>query len=121
MEISQAYYWLFSGAMIWLALLIGAMLIRSIIGPRITDRILSINMIGTLVVACILILTVFLGEPYLLDVALIYVMISFVVVQVLAMTYIPSHKKRERQPDEAEIRELEERHHNGSTPGKEKL
>ena len=121
MEISQAYTWLLSGAMIWLALLIGAMLIRSIIGPRITDRILSINMLGTLVVACILILAVFLREPYLLDVALIYVMISFVVVLVLAMTYIPSHKKRERRLDEEEIRELEERHHHAGKTEEEKL
>ena len=121
MEISKAYYWLFSGALIWLALLIGAMLIRSIIGPRITDRILSINMIGTLVVACILLMTVLMREAYLLDVALIYVMISFVVVLVLAMTYIPSHKKRERRLDEAEKKELEERYHHGSGTGEEKL
>ncbi len=48
MSIETAYQILFSFALIWLSVLILAMLIRSIHGPRITDRILSINMIGTL-------------------------------------------------------------------------
>nr|MCR4744675.1 sodium:proton antiporter [Lachnospiraceae bacterium] len=69
--------------------------IRAVKGPRVTDRILSVNMIGTMVISSILILSQMLGENYLIDVALIYAMISFLSVIILAAVYIPSRKKRE--------------------------
>ena len=89
MSIDTAYHYLFLGALIFLAVLIGVVLIRSVIGPRITDRILSINMLGTMCVCSIVILSRMLDEGYLLDVALIYAMISFVAVLILASVYIP--------------------------------
>lgn len=92
MTLEQAWNTLFNAALIWLAVLIALMLIRAIIGPRVTDRLLSINMIGTMVICCITILSVMLHESYLVDVALIYAMISFVAVLILAMVYIPSNR-----------------------------
>lgn len=89
MTLESAYSLLYEGALIILALLIGAMLIRSIMGPAVTDRVLAINMIGTMVIASIAILSMYLKENYLLDVGLIYTMISFVSVLVLASVYIP--------------------------------
>lgn len=94
MTLGDAYSCLYTGALIILAVLIGVMLIRSIRGPGVTDRILSINMIGTMVIVCIAVLYAYLGESYLLDVALIYTMISFVTVLVLANVYIPARPKR---------------------------
>ena len=94
MIIETAYQYLFTGAMVLLILLIGIMLVRAVIGPRITDRILSINMIGTMVISCILVLAVWLREDFLTDVAIIYAMISFLAVLMLAATYIPSHAAR---------------------------
>ena len=94
MTVGEAYTCLYTGALVILAVLIGVMLIRSIAGPGVTDRILSINMIGTMVIACIAILYAYLEESYLLDVALIYTMISFVTVLVLASVYIPSRSRR---------------------------
>ena len=94
MTVGEAYTCLYTGALVILAVLIGVMLIRSIGGPGVTDRILSINMIGTMVIACIAILYAYLEESYLLDVALIYTMISFVTVLVLASVYIPSRSRR---------------------------
>ena len=94
MTVDEAYICLYTGALVVLAVLIGVMLIRSIMGPGVTDRILSINMIGTMVISCIAILYAYLGESYLLDVALIYTMISFVTVLVLASVYIPAKPKR---------------------------
>ena len=94
MTVGEAYICLYTGALAVLAVLIGVMLIRSILGPGVTDRILSINMIGTMVISCIAILYAYLGESYLLDVALIYTMISFVTVLVLASVYIPAKPKR---------------------------
>ena len=88
MSIGNAYNILFSIALIWLSMLILCMLIRAIIGPRITDRILAINMIGTMVISCIAILSRLLWESFLADVALIYAMISFISVLILATIYI---------------------------------
>lgn len=96
MTVGEAYTCLYTGALVILALLIGVMLIRSIRGPGVTDRILSINMIGTMVISCIVVLYAYLGESYLLDVALIYTMISFVTVLVLASVYIPAKPKRKK-------------------------
>jgi len=94
MTLEAAYNLLYEGALIFLAILIGAMLIRSIMGPAVTDRVLAINMIGTLVIASIAILSLYIHENYLLDVGLIYTMISFVSVLVLTSVYIPSKIKR---------------------------
>ena len=101
MNIQEAYDMLFSGVLVVLGVLVGIMLIRAIIGPRITDRILSINMIGTLVISAIIVLSMKLDESYLIDVGLIYAMISFIAVLVLASIYIPAKKSRHRYGKEA--------------------
>ena len=88
MTIDQAYTLLYSATLIALAVLIGIMLIRSIRGPQLTDRLLAVNMICTMVIAAILILCVLLEEQYLADVALIYALISFVSVILFASGYI---------------------------------
>ena len=91
MDINTAYQILYSGALLVLAVLIGAMLVRSVIGPRITDRIMCINMIGTMVICSIAILSRMLDENYLVDVALIYAMLSFVAVLMVTTTYLPAN------------------------------
>ncbi len=91
MSVDRAYQYLFLSALIVLGILIGIVLIRSIIGPRITDRILCINMIGTLVICSIAILAIRQDEDYLMDISLIYAMISFLSVLILASVYI--HKR----------------------------
>lgn len=103
MSIQTAYQYLYGGALIWFAVLSSVMLIRSIIGPRITDRILAINMIGTMVICSIVILSRLFEASYLIDVALIYAMVSFIAVLILASIYIPVQKKRGRF--ENEVRE----------------
>ena len=76
-----------------LILLIGAMVIRSIIGPRSTDRIVSVNMLGTMTICSIAVLSVLLDEGYLADFAMIYAMISFVAVLMMASMFVPSKPK----------------------------
>ena len=93
MTIEQAYHALYGGALVVLILLIGAMVIRSIIGPRSTDRIMSVNMLGTMTICSIAILSVLLDEGYLADVAMIYAMISFVAVLMMASMFVPSKPK----------------------------
>ena len=101
MALQNAYTILYSSALTLLGLLTGLMLARAIIGPSITDRILCINMTGTLVIASIAILSRLLGEGYLVDVALIYTMISFISVLMLARIYIPANGLRARTGREA--------------------
>ena len=96
MSVENAYRILFLGALIWFGLLLLITLIRAIIGPRVTDRILSINMICTMVIACTCILASFLNETYLFDVALLYALISFITVLILSATYIPENPTRSK-------------------------
>ncbi len=100
MTVENAYYYLYMAALIWFALLLTVTLVRAVIGPRITDRVLSINMIGTMVISCIAVLSVMLKESYLVDVALIYAMISFIAVLILITIYLPKDKLRGRFAEE---------------------
>lgn len=93
MSVEQAYHILYMAVILVLLLLVGLTMIRSVRGPRITDRIMSVNVIGTLVISAIAILTFMLEEDYLLDVALIYAMISFISVLMLAAIYIPRNAR----------------------------
>lgn len=75
-------------------------LIRAIKGPRTADRVMGINMIGTQTLLAIAVLALYLKENWLLDVSLLYGMISFLAVAVLALTRI-DRKKPEKTEDDA--------------------
>ena len=70
-------------------------LLRAIRGPRIADRIMGINMIGTMVSLTLAILSVWLRQSWLLDVCILYAMISFLAVVVLAKVCIAARKQEE--------------------------
>ena len=63
------------------------------------DRIIGINLIGTTVVITIALLTFVLGEPFLADVAMIYVVISFIAVMTLCRIYINLYARRRREKE----------------------
>ena len=73
-------------------------LVRAIRGPRIADRIMGINMIGTIVSCSLAILSVWLRQSWLLDVCILYALISFLAVVVLAKVCIAA-KKQEVEND----------------------
>ena len=98
MSIEAAYRLLFQGTLIVLAAMAIAALIRTVTGRLTVDKIIGINLISTIVVIAIMILTVLLGEDYLADVALIYVMISFVTVMLLCKIYINLFAEGRDQP-----------------------
>ncbi len=75
--LQKAYDILFWGALIVFALCLTACLIRAILGPRTSDRIVSINMIGTITIIMLAIFSVLLDQNYLADVCIIYAMLSF--------------------------------------------
>lgn len=75
-------------------------LIRAMRGPRVADRIMGINMVGTMAVLALSILSFFLEQGWLLDVAIIYGMISFLAVVVLSHIHITASWNGEDDHDE---------------------
>ena len=53
--------------MVIISVLIIAAIIRSAIGPSMTDRVIAVNMIGTMTIALIAMLTIYMAEDYLLQ------------------------------------------------------
>ena len=66
-----------------LGLLVLAALLYAVLGKRFTDKIVAANMIGTLGLNMIVILAIFLGADYILDVGLVFALLSFLMVIVL--------------------------------------
>ena len=92
--IEQAYKYLYLFLFIVLGICILACLIRGIKGPKLTDRVVAGNMIGTIVMMIITILSGYLNEGYLIDVCTVYAMISFVAVVVLTKVYTKTHHEK---------------------------
>lgn len=80
-------------------------LLRAIKGPRFTDRIVGINMIGTLTIMVMCILSVYFEEAFLVDIAVVYALLSFIAIVVLTRLIIV----RRRAQEEKEQREREGR------------
>ena len=91
-------------ALLVLALFILIAILRSVIGPRVADRIIAVNMIGTMTMVIIAILAVYLGEDYLTDVCLVYAMMSFLAVVVVTKIYtgIAREKRLEKKEEQEE-------------------
>ena len=87
MTLIEQFDWVFYIILIILAIMLLLCLLRAVIGPRIADRLVSVNMMGTMIMCIIVILGVVMNEGYLADIALIYAMISFLAVVVLTKVY----------------------------------
>ncbi len=100
--IANAYQILYTIALCILAVGCLLAMIRAIKGPRIADRVVAVNMIGTMTMLAIAILSMALPhQSYLLDVCLIYVMISFLAVVVLSKIYITVHMDKQEKAQNA--------------------
>lgn len=99
---TEAYSVLYNSTLVVLGLLLLCCLTRAVIGPRIADRIIAINMTGTLVVIIVCILAFLMHEGYLVDVALTYVMLSFLAVVLLTKIYMGVYREKRRREEEAE-------------------
>lgn len=100
--LEQAYEVLFIAALIILAVFLVLSLVRAIIGPRVADRIVAINMMGTMTLAIIAILAVMKQEGYLVDICLIYAMMSFLAVIVLCKVYMGVYRQRKEGKENEE-------------------
>ena len=99
--IEQAYNILFTVTLVVLALCVLALLIYIIRSHLTVDRIIGINLIGTIVCIIICVLTRTFNEGYLADIAIIYVVMSFIAVMMLCRIYINLYTRRkEEQKDD---------------------
>ena len=93
-------------SMIVLSLSIIAIFLRAIIGPRVADRIICINMIGTKIIIFICMIAGFLREDFLIDVALVYALINFISMVVLTYAYGYAYEKRELTKTKKKINDV---------------
>ena len=87
MELIQTFSAFFYGILSVLGLMLVFCLVRAVKGPRIADRLVAVNMMGTIVMVMIALLAVLKNQGYLVDICLIYAMISFLAVVVLTRIY----------------------------------
>ena len=99
MSIELAYQALFAFALLVLTVLALACLVRCILGPRISDRVLAINITGTITVIMVGLFVVLLSEGYLADIALVYSMLSFLAVIVLSKVYTGIYYERKHEEE----------------------
>ena len=88
---------LLTGALILLGLLMAALLVKVLRGPRFTDRIVAVNAINTMVIAAICLLSRLQKAEYLLDVALIYALLGFTATTLLTRLLAADGRKGEKK------------------------
>ncbi len=103
----MVYFYIYTTLLILLAIMLFACLIRAIRGPRVADRLVAVNMMGTMVMVMIAVLALLLQEGYLVDICLIYAMISFLAVVVISKVYIGIYEEmqHENEPIDNETKE----------------
>ena len=100
----KAYFLI--GILILLALLLFALLLRAVKGPSIADRIVAVNMMGSITIVMIAIMSFLLKEDYLMDICLIYAMVSFLAVIVISKVYIGVYEEK-RHNHESKNKEID--------------
>ena len=95
----NAYAYLIQGAMAILGLALFVCLFRAVKGPSTSDRIIAVNMIGTITMLLIVLLALLMKEGYLMDIALIYAMLSFLAVVLLCKIYIGIYRARKEKEE----------------------
>ena len=100
--LNTAYQTLYTVTFVVLVVLDFLCLIRAIQGPKVADRIVSINMISTITIGIIMVLVMMLGQGGLADVALIYALIGFLAVVVLCKVYMGIALENRDKKKEAE-------------------
>ena len=76
------------GSAVFLSIAIFVCLMRSALGPRYTDRMISASMVGTKVIVLIAVLAMIIGREYLLDICLVCAIISFLLIVLLGRSVL---------------------------------
>ena len=103
------YHPLFIALLILLSFMLLICLIRAVKGPRVADRLMAVNMMGTMVMVMISVLALLLKEGYLVDICLIYAMISFLAVVVISKVYIGIYEEKQHNLANGEGGDTDER------------
>lgn len=69
---------MFGAASLAILVIMAMALARALIGPSVFDRILAVNLFGTLTVVLIALLGFLIDRPEFLDIALVYALINFI-------------------------------------------
>lgn len=95
--IENIRYWTMVVTMILLSITILALLVRAYIGPRFTDRVLAVNVINVKVIVLICILAVMFEQNYIVDIAILYALFSFLSVIVLSRIYLNDYLDKQNR------------------------
>lgn len=109
MEKEFLYHAIFITLIILLSFMLLICLIRAVKGPRVADRLMAVNMMGTMVMVMISVLALILDEGYLVDICLIYAMISFLAVVVISKVYIGIYEEKQYHLKNMEGGDVDER------------
>ncbi len=98
--LDKIYHGMYIVVLVILAFMLFACLIRAVRGPRIADRIVAVNMMGTMVMVMIAVLSLLLKEGFLIDICLIYAMVSFLAVIVISKVYMGVYEEKKQEEKE---------------------
>ena len=90
----QVRTWVLTAGGVVVVLVLMTRVVRAVLGPRFTDRIVAVNVISTLVIAELVLLSVWLREDFLVDVALVFALLSFLAVVVVSRLVAARRRKR---------------------------
>lgn len=96
----QEYFLL--GCLMFLGILAFCIFIRIVKGPKVVDRIMGVNMMGTVTMCMLAIIAVCKQESYLIDICILYAVISFLAVVVLCKVYMGVHKQQHLKTEKRE-------------------
>lgn len=86
-------------AMGFLSVTIFFCLVRAIIGPRMTDRLVAVNIISIEGVVLILLFGAYTHDNQFMDIAVVYTLLSFLAVVCLARNMLSRAAKREEKEE----------------------
>ena len=72
-------------------------LVRAILGPRYTDRVVALNTVCTLVILMICILSYLLEQAWLMDVAILYGLLNLLAVAIVSRVGVGNHRHRKEE------------------------
>ncbi len=114
--LEMIYEKMYIAVLVILAVMLFVCLIRAVRGPRVADRIVAVNMMGTMVIVMIAVLSLLLEEGFLVDICLIYAMVSFLAVVVISKVYMGVYAERYQRYHRNENKENGEGVHEHGNP-----
>ena len=103
--------WLLFSGMIFLSVLIFFCLFKAMRGPQLATRIIATNMIAIKTMLIIVVVGIFINESYLIDIAIVYALLSFLAVVIFArhllQVKLKEQKLAELKQKQAEAKAIE--------------